>query len=87
MSTLVIIDCNVARNYKTNVYTVLVRTNEGKQPLGKPRGGQTSTTDFEETGLVSSPSGKVNMAGCCTNGDEPSDFTKCGEFVNSYRNC
>ena len=50
MRTLVIIVRNVARNYKTNVYTVLVQTNEGKRPLGKPRGGQTSTTDFEETG-------------------------------------
>jgi hypothetical protein len=48
MRTLVIIVRNVARNYKTNVYTVLVQTNEGKRPLGKPRGGQTSTTDLRK---------------------------------------
>jgi hypothetical protein len=28
---------------------------------------------------------EINLAGCCTNGDEPSDFTDCGEFVNSIR--
>jgi len=50
MRTLVIIVHNVARNYKTNVYTVLVQTNEGKRPLEKPRGGQNITADFEETG-------------------------------------
>jgi len=38
-------------------------------------------------GLVSARSGQVKMAGCCTNGGEHSDFTKCGEFVDSYRNC
>jgi len=50
MRTLVIIVHNAARNYKTNVYTVLVQTNEGKRPHEKPRGGQNITTDFEETG-------------------------------------
>jgi hypothetical protein len=51
MRTSVIIARKVASNYKTNVYTVLVQTNEGKRPLAKPRGGQNITTDFEETGL------------------------------------
>jgi len=48
--TLVVTVHNAARNYKTNVYTVLVQTNEGKRTLEKPRGGQNITTDFEETG-------------------------------------
>jgi hypothetical protein len=69
--TLVIIVRNVARNYKTNIYAVLVQTNEGKRPLGKPRGGQNITTYFEKNrtrgcGLVSSPKGQVKMAGCST---------------------
>lgn len=50
MRTLVIIVRNAAHNYKTNVYTVLVQTNEGKRPPGKPRGKQNITMDFEETG-------------------------------------
>jgi len=59
--TLVIIVRNVARNYKTNVYTVLVQTNEGKRPFEKPRGGQNITTDFEETGRRGVETGSISL--------------------------
>ena len=72
---------------------VLVGKPEGKRPLGTPRHRWEDNikVDLQEErlgyGLDSAGSGQGQVACSCECGNEPSGSIKCGEFLDSVRNC
>jgi len=72
---------------KRGVYSVWVGKPEGKMPLERPRRRWEDNIkmDLQEMGcggVDRAGSGYEQVAGTCECGNEPSGFTKCGEFLD-----
>jgi hypothetical protein len=67
-------------------YNILIGRPEGRRPLGRPRRRLEDNIKMNlwEIGFVGCGlgSGWGQVAGSCEHGNEPSDSTKCGEFLD-----